>query len=112
MRIATIAVAAALLAGPATADGAEQAAPQPPPSADRQGSESEKTKGYGYGTPPGREAGGSAGQAVEKKGKKKVKAPQQEEDAPAKERTAPNAAAPQGSQQQGSYEQGGTAPAR
>lgn len=115
MKTATLILAAALLAGPADAQ-------QPGPKADVQGSEAEKTKGYGYGTPSGTEAGGSAGQAVgeqtTKKGRKarkakRAKAPQQEEGTtPSKGSGSPNAAAPQGAQQQGSHVQGGQAPAR
>lgn len=129
MKTPTLLIAAVLLAGPACSrqeptapqqDAAarpaapaagSQAAPAPPPKADVQGSEGEKMKGYGYGTPSGREAAeGSAEQATQAPA---TRTPQQEEGtASSTDEGSSGAAAPQGSQQQGSHVQGGTAPTK
>jgi hypothetical protein len=97
MQLGTIALAAVLLAGPAVAQetksqesqqkseakqqeqpGEEKA--QGAKGADTQASEPKHMKGYGYGTPSGVEAGGSARQASDEK-RKTPKTPQQEEGA-------------------------------
>jgi hypothetical protein len=85
-------------------------APPPVPPPDAQGSQDEKLKGYGYGTPSGREAHEGAGQAAKAPARK---TPQQEQDAKGTtEETTSGTAAPQGAQEQGSHVQGGTAPSR